>query len=561
MSLPLDLLVVMLTATIIGGIVAILAWRQRPEPGATALAILMAAASWWSLFYMLELNAATLAAKLLFARLQWFGSVTLSVAWVVFALEYTGNDDYVRPRNIALLAVIPAITLVLVWTNDWHHLIRHSVGIEQVGDMVVLTQSFGPWFWVMIGYTYILALVGDLLFIDLLENSPVIHRKQSVAILLAALAPWVGNLIFVGELLPWVAIDPTPVAFTVSGVASFGAISQYKLFKASPAPGQLARTFVLDEMADGVIVIDSMGTIVDINWSGATIVGEPALSLLGRQVQTVFPEYEKLSNVVDDESELITLGSKNDTRHYEVSRSNLCDHHERTIGQVLVFRDVTERFRYQQRLDVLNRVLRHNLRNEMNVVYGFADRLEEAGADAELTGRLKQKSLQLVDMGNKARAVQEIIETDSDDLPQISVASVIESTVRALEGRFPAVDVTIETLPPEGVTCGWVIEPTLENLLENAAEHNPEDHPTVTVSATVDADWLTISVADNGPGIPENEIAVLNAGQETSLMHSRGLGLWLVNWAVKALNGDLSFCENDPHGTVVTIRIPRSEVE
>ncbi|WP_338728546.1 histidine kinase N-terminal 7TM domain-containing protein [Haladaptatus sp. DJG-WS-42] len=549
----------MLTATVIGGVVAILAWRQRPEPGATALAILMAAAVWWSLFYMLELNATTLAAKLLWARFQWFGSVTLAVAWVVFALEYTGNDDYVRPKNIALLTVIPLITLVLVWTNSWHHLIRHSVGIEQVGEMFILTQRFGPWFWVIIGYTYILALVGDLLFINLLSNSPIIHRKQAVAILLAALAPWIGNLIYVGDLLPWVAIDPTPVAFTVSGVASFGAISQYKLFKASPAPGQLARTFVLDEMADGVIVIDSIGTIVDINWSGAAIVGEPALSLLGSPIQSVFSEYQTLSNTADDEAELITLGSKNDVRHYEVSRSNLRDHHERTIGQVLVFRDVTERFRYQQRLDVLNRVLRHNLRNEMNVVYGFADRLEEAGADAELTGRLKQKSLHLVDMGNKARAVQEIIDTTHDDLTQISVAEVIEDKVALVERRFPALDVTVESVPADTVTCGWVIEPTIENLLENAAEHNTDEQPTATIAASVEDDWLTISIADNGPGIPENEIEVLNAGQETSLMHSRGLGLWLVNWAVKVLAGDLSFSENDPHGTVVTIQIPLSQ--
>ncbi|MFC6732595.1 histidine kinase N-terminal 7TM domain-containing protein [Haladaptatus sp. GCM10025893] len=554
--LPFDLLVLMLAAVLTGGAATVFAWRQRPEPGATALAVLMAAATWWSGMYILELNAATLMGKLFWARMQWAGSVTVPVAWVVFALEYTGNDEYVNPRNIVLLGAIPALTVVLVWTNEAHLLVRHSVGLRLVGDTLVMTQTFGPWFWVIIGYSYILALVGDLLFFNLLENSPIIHRKQAIAILLAALAPWVGNLIYVGDLLPWVAVDPTPVAFTVSGIASLGAISQYKLLDASPAPGRLARTFVVDEMADGVVVVDSTGRIVDVNQSAAAVIGAVPLDLLGTQLDETFQGYDQLSTKPTEGTEPVTLGTGGDERHYEVSRTDLRDYHDRVIGRVLVLRDVTERFRYQQRLDVLNRVLRHNLRNEMNVVLGFADRLEAGGGDPALTNRLRQKALHLVDMGNKARAIQEIIDSDHADLMQISVAPIIEAAAAAVSTAHPNVAVRVKSLPPESTTCGWVIEPAIENLLENAAEHNTNDRPEATITGSVSGEWLTISVTDNGPGIPETELEVLDMGHETALLHSQGLGLWLANWAVKALDGELTFAENHPEGTTVTIRVP-----
>jgi len=78
----------------------------------------------------------------------------------------------------------------------------------------------------------------------------------------------------------------------------------------------------------------------------------------------------------------------------------------------------------------------------------------------------------------------------------------------------------------------------------------------VSISATADDDAVTLTIADNGPGIPENELTAIETGTETSLAHTSGLGLWLINWGAFRLGGDVSFAVDDT-GTAVTLSIPR----
>jgi signal transduction histidine kinase len=102
----------------------------------------------------------------------------------------------------------------------------------------------------------------------------------------------------------------------------------------------------------------------------------------------------------------------------------------------------------------------------------------------------------------------------------------------------------------------------VENLLENAVEHNDADRPRVDVAvdpATGDDRYTRLSVADDGPVIPEPELAVLRKGVETPLEHGSGIGLWLVHWAVTAAGGDVTFERTEPRGNVVTLVLPAAE--
>jgi signal transduction histidine kinase len=98
----------------------------------------------------------------------------------------------------------------------------------------------------------------------------------------------------------------------------------------------------------------------------------------------------------------------------------------------------------------------------------------------------------------------------------------------------------------------------VDNLLENAVVHTTSLSPTVEVTVRRDEETGTVevSVADDGPGIPRQEREVLVDGQETPLDHGSGIGLWLVNWIVSESMGTVSFGENDPTGSVVTLRLP-----
>ncbi|MEF8774623.1 MAG: histidine kinase N-terminal 7TM domain-containing protein, partial [Halobacteriales archaeon] len=139
---------------------AVAAWRRRPDPGTRPLAVMLLAVAWWAATYLGELGAGTLAGTLFWARLEWTGSLLIPVAWLAFALEYTGREEYVTPRTVGALLVPWLASLVLVWTNPAHHLVRTPVGLTDVGGLLVLDQVYGPWFLLAAAYTYVLVAAG-----------------------------------------------------------------------------------------------------------------------------------------------------------------------------------------------------------------------------------------------------------------------------------------------------------------------------------------------------------------------------------------------------------------
>ena len=231
-----------------------------------------------------------------------------------------------------------------------------------------------------------------------------------------------------------------------------------------------------------------------------------------------------------------------------------------TVGAV---RDITERKEREQYLQVLNRVLRHNLRNDLTVVIGYAELLREAVDEdglAPMVATLHETATDLARTSEKARAIHHALGRDHDPEP-IDVAALIADAVEAVESD-DAVDTagaTIRVTAPD--TCWARADDSLalvvENLLENAVRYaGPE--PTVDVSVTAVDDRVAIAVADDGPGIPNAEIDVVTGDSAiTQLTHSSGLGLWLVRWIADALGGTITFDEGPLNGSEVTVALPR----
>jgi len=117
------------------------------------------------------------------------------------------------------------------------------------------------------------------------------------------------------------------------------------------------------------------------------------------------------------------------------------------------------------------------------------------------------------------------------------------------------VDYAVDT--DRDICVGAEIETAIGELVTNAITHDPSGDTTVSLSARDDGDWVVVTVADDGPGIPPMEVAVVEAGQETPLEHGKGLGLWLVNWVVTQYGGSFQLSADD--GTVATLRLPAIE--
>ncbi len=225
--------------------------------------------------------------------------------------------------------------------------------------------------------------------------------------------------------------------------------------------------------------------------------------------------------------------------------------------------DVTERQQHKQRLEVLNRVLRHNLRNNMNVIMGYAETLENelSQSDPMLHANyIKEEARELTQLGEKARKIEQALQSDQDSSVRIDVAEMVARKAAEYRKRFPAATVRVEAPESVPLEVPHSIDYALENIIENGIVHNDQSEPTVEVFVfETDGEhneWIEIVVADDGPGIPDHEVQALLEGSETPLRHGSGLGLWLVNWIVKRSGGELQFDENDPRGSVVTMRFP-----
>lgn len=170
----------------ISAALAFYAWQRRPLPGTAAFALLMLAVAEWSLIYAVGLMSTVLPIARFWDKAVYLGTVIIGPAWLTFVLQYTGRGKWLPRRRIALLAIIPLITLALVWTNEAHDLIYTWTGFETVGSFLVFQATFGPWFWVHLAYTYMLLLIGTLfLFRTLFGASTLrLYRGQFVAVLL-----------------------------------------------------------------------------------------------------------------------------------------------------------------------------------------------------------------------------------------------------------------------------------------------------------------------------------------------------------------------------------------
>ncbi len=330
------------------------AWRRRNVPGAAAFAILMLALSIWSLGYTLELAAATLNAKLLWAKVEYLGIVAIPPAWLAFALSYTGQRlllsraGPLTPRLLAGLAAIPLVTALLAWTNDWHGLVWRRVALAQAGQLLVLEVGHGPWFWVHTTYSYLLLLAGTLVLALSLLRSWAAYRRQASVLLLGTLTPWVGNALYLSGYSPIAGLDLTPFAFTISGLALAWGVFQYSLFDLVP----VAREAALEAMRDGVIVLDQHDRVVDLNPAALRILGLPAEDLIGRPVHLV---HETLASALarlqesrpdaDSARAEFTMEHGGLRSYYELETAPLRRRDGRLAGRLLILHDVTERTR------------------------------------------------------------------------------------------------------------------------------------------------------------------------------------------------------------------------
>lgn len=320
---------------------------QPSVRGALASGAMLAAVSLWCCAYVLELTASTLPMKLLWVRLQYLGIVCLGPLWFLFVLRFTHRDRLLSRPIIALLFLIPAITLALVLTLDAHTLIYQRAALIYRQALVGLDLEYGPWFWVHTLYTYGLWGAGVLLLLVTGSRLAWSYRAPYMILVVAAFVPVIPNLYWISGRIP--VVDATPIGFAATALLMGWAMHRY----AQPEFLPLARDQMIEQMQDGVLVLDRRGRLMDVNPIARRLLGLGEGNALRRAAP---PQVQEVLQTVAAGGRMpeLWLGDGDARRCYDIAIAPVHQRNGRLAGQMAVFRDVTER---QQLLGELQEAL------------------------------------------------------------------------------------------------------------------------------------------------------------------------------------------------------------
>jgi PAS domain S-box len=233
-----------------------------------------------------------------------------------------------------------------------------------------------------------------------------------------------------------------------------------------------------------------------------------------------------------------------------------------TAHAFAIYTDVTAELRRERHLDVLQRVLRHNLRNDVNVIGGQAEKISELADSDEIqaaAASITETAQGLAHLSEEAKTVHRVL-GESPTIEPTEITAIIDRVVAACGERFPAATLTTDCPTALLVAADTNLRVLVESLVDNAVRHNTAAEPAVRVAAgVVDDATAKLSVTDNGPGIPATERDIITGDKEiTPLHHGSGLGLWLVRWITDRYGAELRIKTPPSGGTTVCVEFDRA---
>ncbi|WP_248896737.1 PAS domain-containing protein [Haloplanus halobius] len=244
---------------------------------------------------------------------------------------------------------------------------------------------------------------------------------------------------------------------------------------------------------------------------------------------------------------------------------------ESVVGAMTLARDITERVEQQQelehereRLELLIRLIRHNFLNSLNVVDARLN-LIEGRVDYEVSDHLdtaQRRTGEMIDLVETIRNLTDAtIDSDQHELEPVRVDRVLVDETESVAATYPGAAFTVGDLPPVSVAADSLLGEAFGNVLHNAVQHNDKETPQVTVDATATDETVTVSVADNGPGIPADlKESIFEKGIQGFQNPGTGFGLHIVREIVDTYGGEVAALDDDPEGTIFRITLDRADM-
>jgi signal transduction histidine kinase len=527
-------------------------WPHRKQPGATLFMAMIGAVILWTVSYGVALVTFEPTLRFLLEIPIWLGTTFTSLLFFAFALEYTGRKDAVR--SLPMLGGVGLMLgfVALIATNPQHNLVWQNYRIEPSFGVATVAYTTEAWLLLIMLVLMLLTAGAILVLVDTFASYGPLYRYQTLAVAISPLPVIPGILLWLFQVGPAPYLNLAPLLFPLHLALDMYAFFRRNMFELTPADRRAGDRTAIDDLGIGVLIVDDEQRIINANETAAGIFGRSKRALLGSPLGRIDDD---IALAVADQR--LTRGEGAGRREYAVTASPITDSADTAVGHTVTLQDITAERQREQRLAVLNRVLRHNLRNDLNVATGYLDIVREQTENDEHRRMLEtaaRNTASVITLGEKARTVERTLEGDSRGEESIELAALLDALVAEL---LESHDGHVDTDVPAALTVRCdrqLLESVCGNLVENALEHGGRE-PRVGVEARATDGTLRLVISDTGPGIPEHELRVIEQGEETDLEHGSGIGLWLVEWGATALGGTVSY-ETGETGTTATVTIP-----
>lgn len=374
-------------AAALAGYLASLSWKQNGVLGRGTFGWLMIAILIWTFTSGVEKLLVGVPAKTLCSQVQYLGISATPPLWLLTALRFGRMERWFRCSALWTLWIIPAVTVILAATNDFHHAIWSEVSLGSGRARGMGIYSHGPWFWVATSYNYLLLFAGSLLLLRSVLLLPNLFQKQGMVLLAAACLPGLANVAYLAHLTPLPGLDLTPFAFSISGLGLAWSVMRLRMFDLRP----IARETLVEQLRDGVIVVDPERRVVDVNPAARRLLSKSDAELVGQELKVVLPELAHLLPTVEGAEHVSEVVARERPLHVlEITSIPLREGGGQVSGWLLVLRDITER----QQLDTLQREAHERLQDQLTEIRLLQSELHERAIRDGLTGLYNRRYLE-----------------------------------------------------------------------------------------------------------------------------------------------------------------------
>jgi PAS domain S-box-containing protein len=568
----------MSAAVVVCLLVLLYAIRHRNIASSPAFILLMGAIIEWLVCYLLWMITDDVQLKVLLSKIEYIGVVTVAPAWLLFAVQYAGHNKWISANNIALIFILPIVTLILVWTNEQHWLIWDGYRFHWEHDILLPDIKYGQWFWVQTAYSYLLLILGTLLILRRVFESSQYYRNQAIVLVAGVLVPWFGNILYVLQIGFIPGLDPTPFFFAISSVLLGAGLFYFRLLSIVP----IARNLVVENMDGCLLVLDGNNRIVDLNRACLNIFGWSLKKVVGKNITEVWTYnkelLEKYSEALNVRSE-ITLEKNGEIYYYDLQIQPLYNRNNSYMGRLITLHDITElreaqmelqRQRKQESIELIAGGVAHDFNNLLSIIMGNLKLVKVA---CEEHRDIKEYLQRIHDSAQKASAITSQLLTFTKgiepDREPLSLSRIVQDTAELI---LSTSEVSYQLkIPPDlwqvYADKNLMIQ-VLENLIVNANQAMPEGgtifitaenikpSPLLPKPLKMIGAYVKLSFKDQGIGIPREQLNKIFDPYFTTKLQGSGLGLAICDTIIRKHDGYIAVESVVGKGSTFMVYLP-----